>query len=50
MKDLEFGLIMTLTGMAVTLITLYILMLAIKIMNRLFPEVEKKEEKKQSDG
>jgi len=48
--DLEFGLIMTVTGMSVTLATLYILTLVIKLMNRLFPEVEKKEGQKQSDG
>ena len=46
MKDLEFGLIMTATGMGVTLVTLYLLTLVIGLMNRLFPEVEKKEDKK----
>jgi Na+-transporting methylmalonyl-CoA/oxaloacetate decarboxylase gamma subunit len=46
MKDLEFGLIMTLTGMGVTLLTLYLLTLIIQLMNRLFPEIDKKEEKK----
>jgi Na+-transporting methylmalonyl-CoA/oxaloacetate decarboxylase gamma subunit len=46
MKDLEFGLIMTLTGMGVTLVTLYLLTLVIQLMNRIFPEVQKKEEKK----
>jgi len=46
MKDLEFGLTMTLTGMGVTLITLYLLTLVINLMNRLFPEAEKKEPKK----
>jgi Na+-transporting methylmalonyl-CoA/oxaloacetate decarboxylase gamma subunit len=46
MKDLEFGLTMTLTGMGVTLITLYLLTLIIKLMNRVFPDVDKKPEKK----
>jgi len=47
LKDLEFGLIMTLTGMGVTLFTLYLLTLIIHVMNRMFPDVEiKKEQKK----
>jgi Na+-transporting methylmalonyl-CoA/oxaloacetate decarboxylase gamma subunit len=46
MKDLEFGLIMTLTGMGVTLFTLYLLTLVIRLMNRMFPEVETKKEQK----
>jgi Na+-transporting methylmalonyl-CoA/oxaloacetate decarboxylase gamma subunit len=46
MKDLQFGLTMTLAGMGVTLLTLYILTLVIQLMNRLFPEKQKKEEKK----
>jgi Na+-transporting methylmalonyl-CoA/oxaloacetate decarboxylase gamma subunit len=46
MKDLQFGLTMTLAGMGVTLLTLYILTLVIQLMNRLFPENQKKEEKK----
>jgi Na+-transporting methylmalonyl-CoA/oxaloacetate decarboxylase gamma subunit len=46
LKDLEFGLIMTLTGMGVTLVTLYLLTLIIHLMNRLFPEVETKKEQK----
>ena len=46
MKDLEFGLTMTLTGMGVTLITLYLLTLVIQLMNRLFPDIEKKKEEK----
>ncbi len=46
MKDLEFGLIMTVTGMGVTLITLCLLTLVIHLMNRLFPEVDKKADKK----
>jgi Na+-transporting methylmalonyl-CoA/oxaloacetate decarboxylase gamma subunit len=46
MKDLEFGLIMTVTGMGVTLVTLYLLTLVIGAMNRLFPEIDEKTGKK----
>ncbi len=46
MKDLEFGLIMTLTGMGVTLLTLFLLTLVIHLMNRIFPEIETKKEQK----
>jgi len=46
LKDLEFGLIMTLTGMGVTLLTLYLLTLIIHVMNRMFPDVETKKEQK----
>ncbi len=46
MKDLEFGLIMTVTGMGVTLITLYLLTLVIGLMNRVFPETDEKAGKK----
>ena len=46
MKDLEFGLIMTLAGIGVTLLTLYLLTLIIHLMNRIFPEVETKKEQK----
>ncbi len=46
MKDLEFGLIMTLTGMGVTLLTLFLLTLVINLMNRIFPEIETKKEQK----
>jgi Na+-transporting methylmalonyl-CoA/oxaloacetate decarboxylase gamma subunit len=46
MKDLEFGLTMTLAGMGVTLLTLYLLALVIQFMNRIFPDSPKKEEKK----
>jgi Na+-transporting methylmalonyl-CoA/oxaloacetate decarboxylase gamma subunit len=46
MKDLSFGLTMTVVGMGITLVTLYLLTLVIQLLNRLFPEVEKKEEKK----
>jgi Na+-transporting methylmalonyl-CoA/oxaloacetate decarboxylase gamma subunit len=44
MKDWAFGLTMTLAGMGVTFLTLYILTLVIRLMDKLFPyEVEKKE-------
>jgi Na+-transporting methylmalonyl-CoA/oxaloacetate decarboxylase gamma subunit len=46
MKDLEFGLIMALAGMGVTILTLYLLTLIIQFMNRIFPDTEKKEIKK----
>ena len=46
MKDLSFGLTMTVVGMGVTLATLYLLTLVIQLLNKLFPEVEKKDEKK----
>ena len=44
MKDLGFGLTMTIAGMGVTFITLYILTLVIRLLIRLFPY--KEEEKK----
>jgi Na+-transporting methylmalonyl-CoA/oxaloacetate decarboxylase gamma subunit len=37
MKDLAFGLTMMVMGMGVTLITLYLLTLLIRLLNRLFP-------------
>jgi Na+-transporting methylmalonyl-CoA/oxaloacetate decarboxylase gamma subunit len=37
MNDLEFGLTMTVAGMGVTFITLYLLTLLIRLLNRLFP-------------
>lgn len=40
MKDLSFGLTMTLAGMGVTLLTLYLFTLLIHLLNRLFPEDE----------
>jgi len=47
MKDWIFGLTMTIAGMGVTFITLYILMLVIKFLDKLFPyKEEKKEESK----
>jgi Na+-transporting methylmalonyl-CoA/oxaloacetate decarboxylase gamma subunit len=46
MKDLSFGLTMTVVGMGVTLATLFLLTLVVQLLNKLFPEVEKKEDKK----
>ncbi|MBI2329200.1 MAG: OadG family protein [Chloroflexi bacterium] len=46
MKDLTFGLTMTLLGMGGTLLILYILTLVIHLLNRLFPFKEEKEESK----
>ena len=42
MKYLDFGLTMTLIGMGVTLITLYLLTLLIRLLNRLYPFKEEK--------
>jgi Na+-transporting methylmalonyl-CoA/oxaloacetate decarboxylase gamma subunit len=46
MSNIEFGLVATLTGMGVTLVTLYVLTLVIRLMNRIFPDVEPKEGQK----
>jgi Na+-transporting methylmalonyl-CoA/oxaloacetate decarboxylase gamma subunit len=45
MKDLSFGLTMTFMGMGVTLLTLALLILVIRLMNKLFP-FKNEEEKK----
>jgi Na+-transporting methylmalonyl-CoA/oxaloacetate decarboxylase gamma subunit len=37
MSDLTFGLTMTVAGIGVTLLTLYLLTLLIRLLNRLFP-------------
>jgi len=42
MTDLAFGLTMTVIGMGVTLITLYLLTLVIRLLNRLYPFKEEK--------
>jgi len=44
MKDWAFGLTMTIAGMGVTFLTLYILTLVIQLMDRLFPYKEEKKE------
>ena len=45
MKDLAFGLTMTVMGMGVTLITLYLLTLLIRLLIKLFPSKEEEEGK-----
>ncbi len=45
MKDLAFGLTMTVMGMGVTLVTLYLLTLLIRLLIRLFPSKEGEEGK-----
>ncbi len=44
MKDWAFGLTMTLAGMGVTFLTLYILTLVIKLLDKFFPYKEEKKE------
>ena len=43
MKYLDFGLTMTVIGMGVTLVTLYLLTLIIGLLNRIFPFKEEKD-------
>jgi Na+-transporting methylmalonyl-CoA/oxaloacetate decarboxylase gamma subunit len=43
MKDLAFGLTMTAMGMGVTLLTLYLLTLLIRLLIKLFPRKEDEE-------
>jgi Na+-transporting methylmalonyl-CoA/oxaloacetate decarboxylase gamma subunit len=43
MKDWAFGLTMTVMGMSVTLITLYLLTLLIRLLIKLFPSKEEEE-------
>ena len=45
MKDWAFGLMMTIAGMGVTFLTLYILTLVIRLMDKLFPYREEKKDK-----
>ncbi|MBI2849412.1 MAG: OadG family protein [Chloroflexi bacterium] len=45
MTDLAFGLTMTVLGMGITLLTLLLLTLVIRLLNRLYP-FQKEEEKK----
>ncbi len=45
MKDLAFGLTMTVMGMGVTLLTLYLLALVIRLLIKLFPLKEEEESK-----
>lgn len=46
MKDLAFGLTMTVMGMGVTFITLYLLTLVIRLLSKLFPFKEELQGKK----
>ena len=46
MTDLSFGLTMAILGMGGTLLTLYILIMVIRLLARLFPFKEEKEESK----
>lgn len=46
MKDLGFGLTMMIMGMGGTFLTLYILTLVIRLLNKLFPFKKEKEEGK----
>ena len=46
MKELSFGLTMTFWGMGVTLFTLGLLILIIRLMNRMYPFKEEHEDKK----
>jgi len=45
MKDWAFGLTMTVMGMGVTFITLYLLTLLIRLLIRVFPRKEEEESK-----
>jgi Na+-transporting methylmalonyl-CoA/oxaloacetate decarboxylase gamma subunit len=42
MSDMAFGLTMTVAGMGITFITLYLLALLIRLLNRFFPYKEPK--------
>ena len=44
MQYMDFGLIMTVAGMGVTFLVLYILILVIRLMDKIFPYIEPKEE------
>jgi Na+-transporting methylmalonyl-CoA/oxaloacetate decarboxylase gamma subunit len=46
LKDLSFGLTMTFWGMGVTLFTLGLLILIIRLMNRIYPFKAELEDKK----
>jgi Na+-transporting methylmalonyl-CoA/oxaloacetate decarboxylase gamma subunit len=46
LKELSFGLTMTFWGMGVTLFTLGLLILIIRLMNRIYPFKEEIEDKK----
>lgn len=46
MKDFGFGITLTLVGMGTTLITIWLITVIIKLLDRLFPYDEKCETKK----
>ena len=46
--DWSFGLTMTVLGMGITLLTLYLLGLVVRLMIKLFPYKEEEGEKKES--
>lgn len=46
MKDLGFGLTLTLMGMGTTFVTLFLITLIIKILDHIFPYGEQQESKK----
>jgi len=48
MADWSFGLTMTVAGMGITLLTLYLLTLLIRLLNKLFPYKKEDEEKSKS--
>jgi Na+-transporting methylmalonyl-CoA/oxaloacetate decarboxylase gamma subunit len=45
MTNWSFGFTMTLTGMGITLITLYLLTLLIRLLNKIFPHKIEEDEK-----
>ncbi len=47
--DLSFGLTMMLMGMGVTLLTLYILILVIRLLNKFFPDKSEVPKNKSND-
>ena len=49
-SDLSFGLTMTLLGMGVTLATLYVITLVIRLLIKLFPMKEEEGEEQESSG
>jgi Na+-transporting methylmalonyl-CoA/oxaloacetate decarboxylase gamma subunit len=44
MKDWAFGLTLTIAGMGVTFLTLYLLTLLIRLLDKIFPYKEEKKE------
>jgi Na+-transporting methylmalonyl-CoA/oxaloacetate decarboxylase gamma subunit len=48
MSDLAFGLTMAVAGMGITFLTLYLLTLLIRLLNRIFPFVKEGQDKPKS--